>query len=369
MSTILPAIAVGERWLAGVLTSAFASIKGVDNRLSLARSRRTIVILVDGLGAENLSAHKAHARTLTSLPAQAVLSNFPSTTASSLATLATGADPGQTGMLGYAIRNPQTGEIVNQLSGLDAIDVSVWQPMPTVWELNADVPAAVISGERYRSSGLTAAILRGAPYIGANTYAERVTALRDFLAHNSEGVAYIYIPELDQAAHQFGVASDQWVRRLEDLDGFVADVRRLIGPNDGLLLTADHGVLDVPAVRHRVIPANSDLIRDVVTGGEPRFLHLYSERNPDELAGAWRVAEGGTAHVATRDEAIAAGWFGDVSDEHRARIGDVLVTPRGVAVYYDERTATTQSMAMIGQHGGLSRTETHVPLVRGGLFG
>lgn len=352
-----------------MLTSAFASVRGVDNRLDLPRARRVVVVLVDGLGAENLNAHKAHARTITAMSQKAVLANFPSTTASSLATLATGVDPGQTGMVGYAVRDPQTGEIVNQLSGLDARDVTTWQPMPTVWQLNPDVPSVVISGERYRSSGLTKAILRGGEYAGANTYADRIATVKKFLAANSEGVAYVYIPELDQAAHQFGVNSDQWVRRLEDLDGFVADLRRLIGPNDGLLLTADHGVLDVPTVKHRIIPADSELLRDVITGGEPRFLHLYSERDAHELAETWRAEESGVAHVATRAEAIAAGWFGEVADEHLERIGDVLVTPRGVAAYYDERTATTASMAMVGQHGGLSRTETHVPLVRGGVFG
>ncbi len=368
MSTNLPVIASDDRWLAGVLTSAFASILGEPNRLELPRAARAVVLLVDGLGSENLTTHRAHARSLASLSQKSVLANFPTTTASSLATLTTGRSPGETGMVGYAIRNPASGAIVNQLSGLDDLDVSVWQPEPTVWERHPTVPSAIISAERYRTSGLTSAILRGGDYLAANTYADRLSVLQGFLATNSDGVAYIYVPELDQAAHQFGVASDQWVRRLEDLDGFVSDVTRLLGPKDGLLLTADHGVLDVPTVKHRIIPAEAELLRDVVTGGEPRFLHLYSDRPADELADAWRAVEGERAHIVTRSEAIAAGWFGTVKPEHVDRIGDVLVTPRGVAVYYDERTATTQSMAMVGQHGGLSRTETHVPLIRAGIF-
>jgi hypothetical protein len=369
VSTTLPVIRSEDRWLAGVLTSAFESIRGVDNRLGLPRARRAIVLLVDGLGSENLKAHRAYARTLSGLTQTAVLSNFPSTTASSLATLTTGADPGQTGMLGYAIRNPETGLLVNQLSGLDDLDTSAWQPVPTVWESNSDVASDIVSAERYRSSGLTRAILRGGNYVAANTYAERMERIQRFFQANSDGVIYVYIPELDQAAHSDGVASDRWVNRLEQLDGFVAEVLRVLGPHDGLLVTADHGVLDVPSTKHRLVPGDSVLLDDVQTGGEPRFLHLYSERDPVELAEAWRAAEGSVAHVATRAEAIAAGWFGAVATPFLERIGDVLVTPRGVAVYYDERTATPQSMAMVGQHGGLSTTETHVPLVRAGVFG
>lgn len=325
------------------------------------------MVLVDGLGAENLAGSRAHARTLTSLRQEAVFANFPTTTASSLATLTTGASPGETGMVGYAIRNPASGLIVNQLSGLETVNDD-WQPMPSAWQLNADVPSAIISAGRYRNSGLTKAVLRGGEYVAANTYSERLDAVADFCAHNREGVAYVYIPELDQAAHQFGVASGQWVQRLEDLDGFVADLLRVVGRDTGILLTADHGVLDVPSVKHRVIPADSSLLHGVVTGGEPRFLHLYSDRDSDELAAAWRESEGENAYVATRDEAINAGWFGTVLPAHRERIGDVLVTPKRVSVYYDERTATTQSLAMVGQHGGLSRTETHVPLIRAGAF-
>ena len=196
----------------------------------------------------------------------------------------------------------------------------------------------------------------------------QLAAIDAFFRSTAEGVAYVYVPELDQAAHQFGVASPQWVRRLEDLDGFVFDLCSRLSPRDGLIVTADHGVLDVPVTRHRIIPGDSPLFRDVVTGGEPRCLHLYSERDSTELASAWRTVEESHAFVATRAEAIAAGWFGTVTPAHASRIGDVVVIPRHQAVYYDERTATTQSMAMIGQHGGLSRTETHVPLVRAGLF-
>jgi hypothetical protein len=70
----------------------------------------------------------------------------------------------------------------------------------------------------------------------------------------------------------------------------------------------------------------------------------------------------------TRDEAIAAGWFGRVDEFARERIGNVLVTPRGESAYYIDGIATAQSLAMVGQHGGLSRAETLVPIILGGAF-
>jgi hypothetical protein len=280
----------------------------------------------------------------------------------------TGVDPGISGMVGYAVRDPESGMIVNQLSGLDAVDVSRWQPVETVWEANADIPAAIVSAARYRHSGLTRSILRGADYVSAQTYDERLAAVDGFLRLHRDGVVYVYIPELDMTAHASGVSSQQWARRLEELDGFIADVLRMLSKSDGLIVTADHGVIDVLPNQHIVIPESSELTKNVLTAGEPRFLHLYIDGSVEPVLEAWRLAEGARAHIATRDEAIAAGWFGDVVDAHRGRIGDVLVTPRGRHVYYDERTASSQSMAMIGQHGGFARAETHVPLVVAGAY-
>lgn len=347
--------------------SVFSSLRAEDNPLRLPAARRAIVILVDGLGSANLTARAAHARNLHTLARTDVSSGFPTTTASALTSLMTGVAPGESGMVGYAIRDPESGKIINQLSGLDSLDVAAWQPVPTVWEQNQDIPAAIISAPRYRDSGLTRAILRGAPYVEAKNYSDRLAALSTFVKANPSGVAYVYIPELDMAAHASGVQSDQWVRRLEELDGFVADVRRLLTPSDGLLITADHGVIDVPPTKHLMVPADSEMLDGVTVGGEPRFLHLYCD-DPERTLHLWRDGEGHRSHVASREEAIDAGWFGTVAEFAKPRIGDVLVTPRGESVYYIEGIATSQSLAMVGQHGGLSRTETRIPILRGGIY-
>lgn len=366
MPPSLPAITRDQRNLADVLVSAVAAVRGEENPFCLPPVSRAIVILVDGLGAANLAARRAHARTLDSLPTRSIASGFPTTTASALTSLMTGADPGLTGMVGYSIRDPESGTLINQLSGLDALDVRAWQPLPTVWESNPDVPAAIISSPKYRESGLTRAILRGADYVPARNDEERLSAVADVIRSHESGVAYVYIPELDMTAHGSGVGSDQWIRRLEELDGFVKDVLRVIGPRDGLILTADHGIIDVPASRHIDVP--EELFEGTVIGGEPRFLHVYVDGDADGALARWRTLEGHRAHIVSRDEAITAGWFGDVAEFVRPRIGDILVTPYHDAVYYDPRTATAQSRAMVGQHGGLTHAEVQVPLVRGGRF-
>ncbi len=370
MSVMLPALTAKDRSLAAVLQSCFRAVSGERNNLNLKPVRHAIIVLVDGLGETNLLARKAHARTLTAATGPSISAGFPTTTASMLTSLMTGVDPGVHGLVGYSVRNPATGLIVNQLSGLDSLHVESWQPVPTIWETESQIPSWVIASARYVHSGLTRATLRGAEYHAAQTYPERLDAVSRFLKTTPRGVAYVYVPELDMTAHASGVGSDQWIRRLEDLDGFVADLTTILGSKDGMVVTADHGVIDIAEHNRVIVPADSPLLQGVLTGGEPRCVHLYvddAERVGDVVS-LWHDAESSRAIIATRDVAIERGWFGEVSDEHYARIGDVIVLPKGERVYFDARVASASALSMVGHHGGMTPAEMVVPLKRFGAF-
>ena len=65
----------------------------------------------------------------------------------------------------------------------------------------------------------------------------------------------------------------------------------------------------------------------------------------------------------TRDEAVAAGWFGAVLPQNLPRIGDVVVAMRGRHAVVDSRRARPELLALIGLHGSLSDDEVAVPVV------
>jgi len=152
-----------------------------------------------------------------------------------------------------------------------------------------------------------------------------------------------------------------------------AAARRLadgIDAHTGVLITADHGMVDVPAHKHVLLREGDPRLDGVaLLGGEPRMLHLYTdEGRADAVASLWRETEAARAWVMTRDEAIAAGLFGAVDDDVRPRIGDVLVAARGRFAYYDDREADKRPQRMVGQHGSLTDEERTVPLLRLGAF-
>jgi hypothetical protein len=67
--------------------------------------------------------------------------------------------------------------------------------------------------------------------------------------------------------------------------------------------------------------------------------------------------------VVSREEAIAAGWFGErVTDDVRPRIGDVVVAARGSAAVVRRKVEPLES-SLIGHHGSLTTAEQRVPLL------
>lgn len=372
MTLMLPAIPPSPRSITGVAHDLFGALEGSAE--TLPRVRSAVLVVMDGLGAIPLRAHAGHARRLTGAMAKKdVLSSvFPSTTAAALTSLLTGVDPGRHGLVGYEVRDPGTGVIVNQLAGWEKAkaDPLQWQPVPTVFETAtaAGRPAFAVGLAEYARSGFSGATLRGAQFRSAKTAAERV-ALALSLAEEYEGaLVYCYLPEADKAGHKHGMASAAWVAALEELDAAIP-VAMPVGV--GVLVTADHGMVDVPRTRHLIIEEHSPLQRGVAAiAGEPRMLHVYLEDPAlvDEAAAAWAAGVDGAADVLTRAQAVQSGLFGaSPTAEATSRIGDLVVPARGRWALYDA-TADPRSQGMIGQHGSLSPEELRVPLIRLGAF-
>lgn len=349
----------------------FAALRGES--ATLPRAESVVLVLIDGLGAISLRAHAGHARALTAGMAKkdVAQSVFPSTTAAALTSILTGTWPGQHGLVGYRVLDPDRDVLVNQLTGWesDGLDPATWQAAPTVFERarSEGRPTFAVGVAAYAGSGFTRATLRGADFVAAQTPAERVEAAYDLAERHQGSLVYCYLPEADKAGHRYGLDSVHWIAALEEID---AALSRRVPPGVGVLVTSDHGMLDVPAHRQIVLEAEHlEGVRHL--GGEPRMLHVYVEPDADASAVAerWVRDLDGVADVGTRDQAIAAGLFGpEVTEAASSRIGDVLVVARGNGAVYDGTAADQRGRGMIGQHGGLTPEERQVPLLRFGAF-
>jgi hypothetical protein len=261
---------------------------------------------------------------------------------------------------------PETGKLLNTLSWDPAVDPRRWQPYPTVFDRAAAAGVATrnVSKARFEKSGLTTAAFRGTAHRGADSIDQRLDATRFAIRENDAALVYVYESQIDFTGHGFGCSSPQWLEELRAADRFAEQVRAALPAGAVLVVTADHGMVDVEPDRRVDIdtsPALSAGLR--LVAGESRFRHLYTVDGavPDVLA-AYKERLGTDALVLTREEAIGRGWFGAVEDRVLPRIGDVVVATTG-PVALVASTRFPQEAALIGLHGSLSGDEMAIPLL------
>ncbi len=354
-----------------------------DDVLGLPSSRRYVVVLVDGLGRQLLHRSAAEAPYLAGLLDRdgAVVGNritagVPSTTATSLTSLGTGLAPGRHGMVGYSYRLPGTSTVLNTLAWDADVDPVALQPQPTVFEraLAAGVRVSSVGPTRFEHSGLTRAALRGPVFLGVREdwpAERRIAAVVDAASTGSRTLVYAYERRLDHAGHVHGCGSTTWRSELRRVDDYCARLRASLPSDVVLIVTGDHGMVDVPP-EHRVIVEDTPQLRIGVAGlaGEGRFRQLYldqavtgseAERQSERLAGRWAEVLGDRAWIRTRSAAIDDGWFGAVAESVVERYGHVLVAMR------DDWAVMTRAfpreLDLVGMHGSLTAAEMDVPLL------
>ena len=362
--------------LADVVPSVLAAmgVADFDSRIHLRCDLAgACVLLVDGLGAELLDTYAEDAPVLAGLRGQELQVGFPSTTVAGLAAVGTGCRSGQHGMVGYSFRLPGAG-VVNALRWRphpwgddlrDDLPPEQVQTIPTTFEraASAGVAVSVVSGAEFSGSGLTRAVLRGARYVGVQALGDLAACVRGAVA--DRGFCFGYHSELDLLGHLYGPGSAAWRMQLRQVDRLVQSVVEGLPPGGLLAVVADHGMVAVETSDVVNIDECEPLLDGVdAIGGEPRARHVYAAGGAaDAVLDAWREAMAERAWVLSRDEAIAAGWFGDrVGDEVRPRIGDVVVAARGAAAMV-RRTVEPLESSLIGHHGSLTSAEQRVPLL------
>ncbi|WSK45680.1 alkaline phosphatase family protein [Micromonospora maris] len=367
----------GGRSLADVLPSALAvlGVPGGADLLGLADElagvRRIAVLLVDGLGWHQLPIAAPYAPTLAGLTAttgRPLTCGFPSTTPTSLVTLGTGTASGAHGVLGFTLRVPGTDRVLNHIEWTDDPPPMRWQPVTTALERAraAGVAVTVVSRPEFGGSGLTVAANRGGDYRGAaGVDALAATMLAALAAGTGPTLVSGYHPDVDRHGHLSGVDSVPWRTAVTDLDALLARLVDGLPSDAALLVTADHGQLNVPAEHRFDLDTDPRLTAGLqVVAGEPRvrYLHVVPGATEDVRA-AWSQVLGPAARVLTRDEAVATGWFGPVPEEHLRRIGDIVVVCNDTYAVLASRSESPMLSRLVGFHGADTAAEMTIPLL------
>ncbi|MEV4561791.1 nucleotide pyrophosphatase/phosphodiesterase family protein [Kitasatospora sp. NPDC049285] len=357
LSDLLPTVAAG------------LGVDGYARALPLEPADRVCVFLVDGLGWELIRRHPDWAPFLTSLVAAGspLTAGFPSTTATSLASVGTGLPPGRHGLAGYTVAIPGTGQLMNQLRWQPPLDPHAWQPYPTVFQQahDAGVATAQVSSPLFAATPLTQVALSGGTFLGRTTGEERMDQAARWLAEHDRALVYTYVSELDAAGHRFGVDSDEWRLTLHTVDRLARRLAEQLPPRSALYVTADHGMIDIAEEDRIDFDEDWELSAGVaLLGGEGRARHVYAVSGAaNDVHAVWSEVLGDRMWVATRDQAIDAGWFGPAVDSRvYHRIGDVVAAARDDIAVIASRQEPGESQ-MVGLHGSMTPVEQLVPLL------
>ena len=179
------------------------------------------------------------------------------------------------------------------------------------------------------------------------------------------GLVYGYTADLDTAAHVFGIGSPAWHEAAARVDALLTRLVETLPPNAALLVTADHGGLNVPEDARVDLDTDPRLGAGVrVVAGEPRVRYLHTEPGAAaDVRATWSEVLDGWAEVYSREQAVATGMFGPVDPRHLARIGDVVVICTGDAAVLATAHEPPETARLIGFHGAATPAEMAIPLI------
>jgi hypothetical protein len=335
--------------------------------MSARHARQVVLLVVDGLGWEQLRARPALTPTLSASEGidRAITSVAPTTTACALTSITTGSRPCQHGLLGYRLAVDD--EILNVLrwtlgSGRaeDArrtVPARRFQPHPSF--AGSARPVPVVSRDEFGGTGFTAAHLGNSPLHGYKVLSSLPVEVGRLL-RSGESFIYAYYDGIDKVAHGTGLGA-LYDAELRAVDRLVADLAAELPPGAVLVVTADHGQIDVGA---RVELLGRDIMSSVeFISGEGRFRWLHAR--PGAAAALEEEAAarfGDTTWVMGREQLIAEGVFGGpVPREFLGRLGDVALLPHAPIAFIDP--ADTGENRLESRHGSLTNDEMLVPLV------
>ena len=359
--------------LSQVTPSIFSSLglESAVDHLAVGQSPmgRELLFLIDGFGFDTLATYADAMPTMSRMFNHGLIQTaFPSTTATSLATVTTGVMPGAQGLLGYTVQVPRSGgRLLNALKWDERVDPENWQPVETLFQraTAAGITVTHVAAKRYENSGFTRAVFRGANYKGANVVTDLVSETKAALQATPSFV-YLYVNDLDTAGHSDGVGSDKWLAALAMIDQMVSQLMKEVPKGTRIWVTSDHGMINVD--EKIVIGQDNPLMQGVsVVAGEPRARHLYLQADSPaartETASLWQEYLQERAMVLTREQAISNHLFGaDVSPDAFDRMGEVIAIARGGVVLLDAERADKEG-AMVGHHGSDSDIESQVGLL------
>jgi hypothetical protein len=371
----------------------FAALPLSDELLQpfMGHYRRVVLLVIDGLGLfrfQNYLQQGLGTAWKERLPQAALApltSVCPSTTASALTTLWTGASTAAHGIAGYELWLKEYGVTANMIThtpmtflgdsgGLKraGFQPETFLPVPTLGPhlVQYGIQPHAFMHHTIARSGLSAMHLSQANLYPFHNPGDMLVSLRNLLnEHPGESLyTYVYWGDLDELSHRFGpddervaVEFDSFSRMLGEQ--FLGRLTPAARKDTLLLMTADHGQVSTPKYAQYDLQKHPDFMQalHIWPTGENRLAYLHVR--PGQVKFVREYVEKtwpGQITLIPTAQVLRSGLMGPGKRHPRLedRLGDFIAFTHGDAYWW----WAEKENPLLGRHGGLSQHEMVVPL-------
>lgn len=350
-----------------------------------AKKKHTIFFLVDSLGEalwqREIKKQPKVAKLLKPYQHKVIRTTLPSTTNTVLTSLVSGMTPAQHRWIGY---HPYVKELGGILNGLRLSHVTGSEPITSVgieahsiipivpWSLFLQakgIPCVMLANSSITETPLSHLLYRGMHIMGYDDLTEMMFILNHLLTSATKKPLFIfaYWDHFDKHAHQYGPNSPMFTNAFTDFFTLFAKyVLPILGRDDQVIMTGDHGHLQIPKDHTIWINDHPKLFRHLSMPPfcEPRLACLAVKDGRHAAVKEYfakHFKKEFTLHETTNE--LLEAFFGasEHMDDVRDRVGDFIVVPKST---YNLKYSYTQARsAMVGKHGGISKEEMEIPLL------
>ncbi|GAA0069568.1 alkaline phosphatase family protein [Clostridium sardiniense] len=359
------------------------------------QSNKVIFLLIDAFGWSFYEKYKNDSRFMKKIEKKGVVSKitsqFPSTTTAHVTTALTGLPVYKHGLYEWFYYEKEVDDIitaflfkearVNEYESLKNknIDPKSFLPSDNIFkELNGNgVKSRVYQPSYINNSIYTNTMCNCAEIIGYEKYDDLFNRVYNDLKENyDKEYYYIYLPEIDSVAHEFGCNSEEFDLKvkefLKNLDRFFENIEKDI-EDISILISADHGQIETDLNKknylNEIIPeiemylkrnekgellSPTGYCRDLFLMVEDEYILKVKEMIEEKLKDV--------VEIFTYEDLFDIGLFKEDSKRLNDRCPNLLLIPKenNNIWWYEEGVF---DISLKGVHGGISKEEMEIPFL------
>lgn len=333
-----------------------------------------IILLIDGMGYEFIKKYGKGTFFQKHLQDR-LTSIFPSTTAAAITAYSTGLATKQHALTGWFV---YFREVATAAVGLPFTARAATTELPIPANLllnfynlydNINRTSYYIAPTSIKDTSVSKILTGTAKRFGYNTLKGfRSQILKALKQENFRKYIYAYWPVFDKKCHLHGVKSAKTQQHFYELDLFVQNLaRKLQNTNSLLIITSDHGMLDIKPQNTFYMKDHPKLAETLIMplSGEPRIPYCYVKATRhDDFLEYMNKNLSQFFQVRKSSELVKENFFGIgyKNEKLEDRIGDYTLLPKGDYVFRDG-VLNEKIHDFIGYHAGTSAKEMYIPLI------